>query len=180
MIFSGSHIRNIGWAAILAICVALFVALTFKVNAVKGEVRLDERRIVALERKRILLETEFQTRANQQQLANWNAVDFGYQAPQANQYMENERQLAALGVPRGADAPSPIRVARASVEEEGIFPQMVSPLTGRPARGADLRQNSTDEAEAHSHSGEMAGLAERLAQSSAAGRVGLSMSGGSE
>ncbi len=143
MIAAGSRLRQIGWAVVLSVCVAGFVLLTFRVNAVKSEVRLAEREIIALERETALLEIEFESRANQQQLADWNRLEFGYRAPQADQYLENERQLAALSLPRDNDAPDPIRVAQAPVEtgEEGII-AMVSPLTGKPnavepAEGSD-------------------------------------------
>ena len=43
----GSRIRQIGWALVLAVCFALLLALTFKVNAVKSDVRLAERQIIA-------------------------------------------------------------------------------------------------------------------------------------
>ena len=62
MIAAGSRLRQIGWVVILAICLASFVALTFRVNAVKSEVRLAERRIIQLEREKLLLETEVETR----------------------------------------------------------------------------------------------------------------------
>lgn len=138
MMRAGSRLRQIGWVVALSVCVTGFVALTFRVNAVKSEVRLAEREIVALEQEKRLLETEFQTRANQQQLANWNRVEFGYQAPEAAQYLENERQLASLGMPRSASAPDPIRVALAPVkDDEGGFPDFVSPLTGQPANAAE-------------------------------------------
>jgi hypothetical protein len=138
MIAAGSRLRQIGWLVALAICLAGFVALTFKVNSVKSQVRLAERQIIALQNDKSMLETEFETRASQQQLAQWNAVDFGYQAPNADQYLENERQLAALGEPRGVGAPEPIRVARApeATEGAGKFPPMVSPLTGKPVHDA--------------------------------------------
>jgi hypothetical protein len=110
----GSRPRQASWIATLLVCTALFVALTLRVNAVKSEVRLAERRIVSLERQKMLLETEFETRANQQQLSAWNSVDFGYRAPGADQFLETERQLAALGTPRAKGAPEPIRVAGAS------------------------------------------------------------------
>ena len=84
MIAAGSRLRQIGWVVILAICLAGCVALTFRVNAVKSEVRLAERRIIQLEREKLLLETEVETRANQQQLASWNALEFGYEAPRAD------------------------------------------------------------------------------------------------
>lgn len=137
MIPQGS-IRSIGWIAVLGFCAVLFVVLTVRVNAVKSEVRLAERRIVALQREKILLETEFETRASQQNLSNWNEVEFGYRAPQARQYLENERQLASLGAPRAVGAPVPIRVASADVAEDAIqpYPSMVSPMTGRPLAAA--------------------------------------------
>jgi hypothetical protein len=110
---TSSQARSLGWAAVLAICFALVVVLSFKVHAVKSEVLLAERQLIALQRETLLLETEFQTRASQRQLAEWNTVEFGYAAPRAGQFLEGERQLASLGEVRGADAPAPIRLARA-------------------------------------------------------------------
>ncbi|MFM5949155.1 MAG: hypothetical protein ACKOPM_07990 [Novosphingobium sp.] len=126
------RMRSIGWVAVLLTCFTFTVILTFKVNAVKSQVRLTERQIVSIKQDKLLLETEFETRANQQQLRSLNEVEFGYQAPAAGQYLEGERQLAALGKPRAADAPSPIRVASADAprETEGLA-AMVNPLTGK-------------------------------------------------
>ena len=146
--------RSIGWALILTVCFALVMVLTFRVNAIKSQVRLAERQIIALKREKIALETEFETRANQQQLRQVNEVEFGYEAPGAQQYIEGERQLVAFGKPRGPGAPEPIRVARRDdgADEASTFPAMVSPLTGKaiaaevpaggtrkPAEAADLK-----------------------------------------
>lgn len=136
------RVRSIGWAFVLTVCAGLLLALTFRVNAVKSQVRLAERQIVSLRQEKLFLETEFEARSNQQQLKALNDVEFGYQAPKAEQYIEGERQLVALGKARGPGAPEPIRVASAVPAEEGGFPAMVSPLTGKaiaaevPAEGA--------------------------------------------
>lgn len=124
----GSRIRQVGWALVLGICMALLLALTFKVNAVKSDVRLTERRIIAEQQAKLMLETEFETRASQQQLSDWNAIEFGYNAPRADQYLESERQLAALGSPRGLDAPEPVRLAlnRPEVEDSGLWAEWLS------------------------------------------------------
>jgi hypothetical protein len=114
-----SHARSLGWAAVLAICLAVVTVLSFKVHAVKSEVLLAERQLIALERETLLLETEFETRASQRQLAEWNAVEFGYEAPRARQFLDGERQLASLGERPAPGAPSPIRLARAEVGEGG-------------------------------------------------------------
>ena len=127
----------------LAVCFALLLALTFKVNAVKSEVRLAERQIIAAQREKLMLETEFETRASQQQLANWNAVEFGYAAPRADQYLESERQLAALGPPlRRRCAYSPVRVALQPARscESGLAGRMDRGRCGSaPERAVDGR-----------------------------------------
>ena len=127
------RVRSIGWAVVLTVCAALALVLTFRVNALKSQVRLAERQIVALRQEKIGLETEFETRANQQQLRALNEVEFGYEAPKAEQYIEGERQLASLGKPRAPGAPQPIRVATvdAGAPAASGFPAMVSPLTGK-------------------------------------------------
>jgi hypothetical protein len=128
------RVRSIGWAFVLTVCFALTMALTFRVNAVKSEVRLAERQIIALQREKLFLETEFQTRSNQQALKQINDIEFGFEAPRAEQYIEGERQLANLGKPRAPGAPQPIRVASAADGDRAApFPVMVSPLTGKPA-----------------------------------------------
>jgi len=126
-----SRIRRMGWFAALAVCALLYLTLHLKVHAVRSEVIRSERQIVALEQQKLLLETEFQTRSNQLQLEEWNRVDFGYTAPTAAQFLENERQLASFGSPRAPGAPEPIRVASASGEAPA-YPKLVSPLTGKP------------------------------------------------
>ena len=141
-----NRMQSIGWAFVLTICVALTVALMLRVNAVKGQVRETENRIVSLKREIRFLEVEYQTRGNQQQLAALNSVEFGYVAPGAGQYIEGERQLAALGVPRAADAPKPIRMAHGVTQTEKLaFSEMVSPLTGKPAASEAKTDNAKRE-----------------------------------
>ena len=108
------RLHTIGWGTALAICFAIIAVLTMRVNAVKAQVTLTDRQIAQLGQEKLYLETEFETRASQQQLRAMNDVDFGYTAPSAGQYLKSERDFAALGKPAAPDAPSPIRVAAAS------------------------------------------------------------------
>ena len=75
---NSSQARSLGWVAVLAICFAVVTVLSFKVHAVKSQVLLAERQLISLKREKLLLETEFETRASQRQLAEWNQVEFGY------------------------------------------------------------------------------------------------------
>lgn len=158
MNFNRNHVRSMGWAFVLTVCFAVTMALTMRVNALKSEVRLAERQLVALKREQIFLETEIETRGNQQQLRALNDIEFGYQAPTAGQYLASERQLAALGKPAAADAPSPVRVAAVVGDREQLpFAAMVSPLTGK-SMTAQAEQGSGE------RPADAAGLARRLSQ----------------
>ena len=128
---TSTQARSLGWAVVLGACLAAVVVLSFKVHAVRSEVLLAERQLIALQRETLLLETEFETRASQRQLAEWNAVTFGYAAPRAGQFLDGERQLASLGEVRGPDAPSPIRLASADAAEVvAADAPMRSPVSG--------------------------------------------------
>lgn len=130
---TGIQARSLGWMAVLAMCIAAVTILSFKVHAVKSEVLLAEREILALKRETLLLETEFETRASQRQLAAWTAVEFGYEAPRADQFLDGERQLASLGQRRGPDAPAPIMLARAETDGDSAAAApapMRSPVSG--------------------------------------------------
>lgn len=124
------HIRiRLGWIVLLALACGLYAALHIQVQAVTSEIVRAERRIVALEQRKLLLATEFETRASQLQLAAWNRVDFGYTAPGAAQFLNSERQLAAFSLPPAIGTPSPIRLA--SVVAEGGNPSLAAMV--RPA-----------------------------------------------
>lgn len=146
MNLTSDRIRSIGWVSILVVCGAMTVGLTLRVNAVKSQVHDTEKKIVWVKRDIDFLETEFQTRSNQQALRDLNDLEFGYKAPTAGQYIEGERQLAALGVPAGPGAPAPIRYANAEMPnggsgegkvanggESGSLLAMVSPVAGATA-----------------------------------------------
>lgn len=131
------RVHSIGWISVLLICTAVTVALTLRVNAVKSHVHDVEKRIVYVQRDIDFLETEFQTRSNQQALKQLNDLEFGYKAPVAAQYIEGERQLAALGKAAAPGAPQPIRYANAerTAQDDSGSPllAMVSPVPGATA-----------------------------------------------
>ena len=136
-----SRQRQIIWVILLSLVLAAFIALSLRVQMVHNKVLLAEMDIVALKQKRQLLETEFQARASQHQLARWNRVDLGFVAPRADQYLDGRKQLAALGMPAGPNAPSPIRVASASRADGERFArrEMVSPISGKPITLASMQ-----------------------------------------
>lgn len=134
------RMHSLRWAMILLVSFAALVALVLRVNAVKSQLHDVDRSISGTRDSIAFLETEFQTRANQVSIKQLNDVELGYSAPDAAQYIEGERQLAALGRPAAPGAPPPIRYARddGAVEqgEENPLMAMVSPVTGKAGEGA--------------------------------------------
>ena len=164
MMVSANRFRSIGWIALLFFCAALVMVLAFRVNALRSQVHRTEAQIVSLRKEKLYLETEVETRANQQQLKLWNDVEFGYVAPSASQYLSNERQLAAFAKPDEADAPEPIRVASAdnAVAAEAVFPGIVSRLTGEPDLSAPAQRESAADSRAEAAPADRAAATEAL------------------
>ena len=175
------RVHSIGWMTVLLVCGALSLALMLRVNAVKSEVASSEKHIVYLKRDIDFLQTEFQTRSNQQQLKALNDLEFGYEAPRAEQYIEGERQLAALGKPAAPGAPAPIRYASADEIGDmsgegggnggGQLLAMVSPVTGAAAAKTKSTSDAVreDEAEGKALAREAKDLGKRLARIETAG-----------
>ncbi|MEO1488701.1 MAG: hypothetical protein AAFR88_04585, partial [Pseudomonadota bacterium] len=65
MMLTAARMRQIGWGVLLGACLLAFLILSITVHAVKSEVMRKERQIIAFKQEIQLLETEFQSRANQ-------------------------------------------------------------------------------------------------------------------
>ena len=167
MIMKAQRFRSIGWLVLLALCVVAVMVLAFRVNALRSQVMRTEGKIVAMRMEELYLRTEFETRANQQQLRDWNAMEFGYVAPSAGQYLENERQLAQLARPDSPGAPEPLRVASLddAVVAQAAFPAFVSPLSGKPmAEEAPAGQAAADFSTSADHDAAKAALGANLSK----------------
>ena len=182
------RLHAIGWGTAMAICLALLAVLTTQVNAVKSQVALADRQIAQLSQEKLYLETEFETRANQQQLRAMNEVDFGYTAPTAAQYLKSERDLAMLGKAAEPDAPQPIRYAAADGGPDAGWLSANKAAGGSGQRqigqaqeqqGASLAGRLIGVARAaEAPSGHAAGSATRHATAAIGGRAGQAPVGG--
>lgn len=139
-----ARFRRIGWLAALSLCLMLYAMLHLGVNGLHSKVMKADARIASLERQNMVLETEIIARSSPLQLAALNRIEFGYTAPEAAQFLGGTRQLAQFGMPRGADAPDPIQLAGMTGEDAPPFPELVSPLTGKPVDDAVLGEPHED------------------------------------
>ncbi len=119
MVMLPTATRKAGWLLLLAVALVALFALSLNVNALRSKVRITEAEIIKIKRETNYYETEFETLANQQHLRAWNDLEFGFSAPNAQQYLAGERALAALGQSRAAGAPRPVRVV-AATSDEGV------------------------------------------------------------
>lgn len=109
-----TRLSSLIWYGAVGLAMALSLVLMLQVKAVNSEIAETEKAIVSAKQQIAVLETEFQTRARQQQLVRWNEVDFGYVAPKASQFLDGRAQLAALGKPVEIIEAAPIRMAEAA------------------------------------------------------------------
>lgn len=109
-----ARLHSLLWTGAVALALALALALTLQVKAVNSQIAETEKSILATKQRIAILETEFQTRARQQQLVRWNEVEFGYVAPKASQFLDGQAQLAMLGKPVDIIEAAPIRMADAA------------------------------------------------------------------
>lgn len=92
-----AKLKNLGWIALVLIVAISLYPLSLSVATLRSDLARTEQKIVQSKRRIRYLETEFATRANMKQLDLWNELDYGYSAPNADQYLSNERALANLG-----------------------------------------------------------------------------------
>ena len=97
MTLAMKRIQNLGWLALVFAVAILLYPLSLNVAALHSDlVRMDQK-IMETKREISFLEAELSTRANVQQLEEWNQLLYGYEPPTAAQFLDGERALASLG-----------------------------------------------------------------------------------
>lgn len=117
MLMAARKLQGIGLVLLVLIFAMMLYPVSLKVAATRSELTRIERQIDRTRGNIRYLESELAVRASMRQLEQWNAESFGYSAPSASQYLENERQLASLdGLPRarGANDVAPVLMAMIS------------------------------------------------------------------
>lgn len=96
MILAVKRLKTIGWIALIFIVAIALYPLSLSVATLRSDLGRVERDILHTRAEIRYLETEFATRASLTQLAMWNDLEYGYEAPSASQYLDGERELANL------------------------------------------------------------------------------------
>jgi hypothetical protein len=134
MTLAMKRLKNFGWVALLCFVAVLLYPLSLNVGALRSELIMTDQKIVDTKREISFLQAELRTRANMQQLAEWNDLMYGYGPPTAEQYLEGERALANLDG-AGPDV-QPVMVAVSSTD--GAIP---AGEVGQPGAAASNLQD---------------------------------------
>lgn len=135
MLMAARKLQGIGLVLLVLIFAMMLYPVSLKVAATRSELTRIERDIIRARDNIRYLESELAVRASMRQLEQWNADTFGYSAPDASQYLENERQLASLDrLPRarGANEVAPVLMAMVSPVAVPAAPKE-SPVASEPA-----------------------------------------------
>ena len=157
MILAVKRLKTIGWIALIFIVAIALYPLSLSVATLRSDLTRTERDILRTRAEIRYLETEFATRASLAQLAMWNDLEYGYEAPSAAQYLDGERELANLGeIDKPLD--EPVRVAAMTIK-----PQAEPP----PIKPAELAANTVKTPEPLSVSASVAIISPARAATSA-------------
>ena len=119
MLMAARKLQGIGLVLLVLLFAMMLYPVSLKVAATRSELTRIEKQIDRTRDNIRYLESELAVRASMRQLEQWNAETFGYSAPNADQYLENERQLAGLDrLPR----------ARGTHDVAPVLMAMVSPV----------------------------------------------------
>lgn len=107
--------KGLGWLTGCAIVAIGFYLVSSQVAAERKRLEQVDRRIASAERDIRALETEFDVRANLAQLERWNGNTLALTVPTAQQFVADERALAALSPVQGVPVPGrdvPVQTAQ--------------------------------------------------------------------
>jgi len=111
---SARSFKSVGWVAGIGAAALTCYMFSLSVAAERAELAELDSQIVELRSSIRTLNTELGTRGRVHQLQHWASADFGFTAPAASQFLENEVTLAQLEV-RSETSPmeAPVRMASA-------------------------------------------------------------------
>lgn len=137
--------RGLGWFASCVGMVLGFYLVSIQVAAERNKLDALNGRIRTAERDVRALETEFDTRANMQQLERWNGDILALSAPVAAQFVRGEAQLAGVRfdavVPApGGEVKTAALVVPAAAPDQVVAPVAIAaaPVVAQPKAAAQV------------------------------------------
>jgi hypothetical protein len=141
MLMAARKLQGIGLVLLVLMFAMVLYLLSVNVAATRSELARVNADIAKSRDAIRYLESEYAVRASMRQLERWNAENFGYAAPVADQYLSGERELASLeGLPRakGTNDVAPVLMAMVSPVDLSNKAVSVEPAVANDAAPADV------------------------------------------
>lgn len=147
MLMAARKLQGIGLVLLVLVFAMLLYPVSLKVAATRSELAQINHQINRTRDNIRYLESELAVRGSMRQLERWNSESFGYSAPDASQFLSNERQLASLGrIPRarGANDVAPVLMAMVSPVAVPASPRpaVVTAMETVMAKAATVRSDT--------------------------------------
>jgi hypothetical protein len=111
---NGRGFRSVMWVAAIGAAALICYMFSMRVAEERAGLAELESQIRRAEQSIRTLKTELGTRSRVHQLQHWASADFGFAAPNASQFLQDEVTLANLDMPPAAPAiEAPVRMAAA-------------------------------------------------------------------
>ncbi len=91
------RLKNLGWMALVFLVAILLYPLSLNVASLHSDLVTVDNKILKTKQEISFLQAELRTRANMQQMEEWNKLEFGYAPPTAEQFLLGEAALAERG-----------------------------------------------------------------------------------
>lgn len=121
------RLKGLGWFASCTAFVLVFYLVSLQVASERNRLEALNGRIRVAERDIRALETEFDTRANLQQLEKWNGDILALSAPVAGQFVTNQAQLASLRFDAPLMGDAAVKTAALVVPTIPAMPEVTAP-----------------------------------------------------
>lgn len=141
---NGRGFRSVMWVAAIGAAALICYMFSMRVAEERAGLAELEQQIRRAEQSIRTLKTELGTRSRVHQLQHWASTDFGFAAPGAGQFLQDEVTLASLDMPGPESAlDAPVRMAAAPAAP-AAQPKPVQAIAPAPAPAApSVRQAST-------------------------------------
>ena len=127
--------RSLGWVAAVALAALACYLISFNVSAERLALEEVEADIAEARGDILALTTEFETRSRMSQLERWNRRAFVLSAPNAEQVLEGEIELASLLDPArpAASGDAGVQMASAGEDADGALDRFEPPAAEDPS-----------------------------------------------
>lgn len=140
--------RPVGWVASVAVAATMLYLISLQVASERGRLEAIDKKISSTKREIRQLQTEMGTRASLRQLERWNGEVLALSAPNAGQFLNDERALASVdrSAVGTATRSAPMVSVAATQNEPAAAPSLVEQIASVATPAPPVKLSKQDRA----------------------------------